>query len=484
MKSLNKNNFVGREQELKTLLTLLDKKTASLVVVRGRRRIGKSRLIEEFAKRNKIKFYPFSGLPLTKNTTAATQREAFAKQLQKYFNIPIKSDDWWDLLWFLSEQTQNEQVLILLDEISWLGNLDQDFLGKLKTVWDNNFKKNSNLILVLCGSVSTWIEENILGSSGFLGRISSELTLTELSINEAILFWNKTGGKISALEKFKILAVTGGIPRYLEEIDPHVSAEENIRRLCFSPSGILFNEFERIFSDLFDSKSIIYKKIVTYLADVHRATRREIAKEIGLQVGGIISDYLNDLVKAGFLTRDISWHFKSAKPSRLSLYRLSDNYLRFYLKYILPNKSRIEAGNFIDYSITALPAITSILGLQFENLILNNRRLLKKFLNIKPGDVVCDGPYLQRKTSKQLGCQIDYLIQTKYNSIYLCEIKFSQNEIKESITTEITEKINRLKLPKRFSVRTVLIHVSDVSDTISDSGFFAQILDFADLLES
>jgi len=105
--------------------------------------------------------------------------------------------------------TSTGKHLILLHEISWMGGEDKDFAGKLKGAWDNHFKKNDALNLVLCGSVTTWIEENILQDKGFVGRVSLDIVLKELSLPEANEFWRKAPS-ISATEKLKILSVTGG----------------------------------------------------------------------------------------------------------------------------------------------------------------------------------------------------------------------------------------------------------------------------------
>lgn len=478
--SLLMKEFIGRKEELKILHDLYENRGASFVVIRGRRRIGKSRLVEEFGKGKT--FHVFTGLPVTAETTAQSQRESFAKQLKKIFGIAIKADDWWDLLWFLAERTQKGKTVIFFDEISWLGSKDPDFLGKLKAVWDNHFKKSPRLMLILCGSISSWIDKNIISSSGFMGRISSTINLQELSLQECNDFWGINKKAISAFEKLKVLSVTGGIPRYLEDIRPKSTAESNIQRMCFSNNGILFYEFEQIFSDLFSSRSEIYKRIVTNLAE-GRATREEIALAIDIKTGGVISKYLDDLQTAGFIARDFSWRLQDGKMSTISYYRLSDNYLRFYLKYILPNKKRIEAGAFKDYSLTLLPAWNSIMGLQFENLVLNNRQIVKNILKINAADVVFDGPYFQKNTARHEGCQIDYMVQTKHRNLYICEIKFSQREIKPEITTEVQQKIARLKCPKGFSYRPILIHANEVHPEVEDSGYFAQIIDFGSLLE-
>lgn len=467
--------FIGRKRELQMLDELFKKKSASLVVIRGRRRIGKSRLAQEFA--NKTPHYIFSGLPPTAGITAADQREEFARQLQRELKIPLpRAEDWGDLFWHLAQHTQKGKVVLVLDEISWMGSKDTTFLGKLKTAWDLYFKNNPRLILILCGSISLWIEENILGSTGFMGRISLDIVLEELPLHECNEFWNAEQNKSSAFDKLKILSVTGGVPRYLEEILPNQSAETNIQRLCFRKEGFLFNEFERIFSDLFTGRSAIYKTIVKRLAD-GPCELNAIYKALKLEKSGAVSEYMEDLVTSGFVSHDFTWHLKTGLDSKLSHYRLKDNYLRFYLKYIEPNKKKIE-----QQGLKLLPQWQSAMGLQFENLVLANRRSIQKMLGIDPSEIINDNPFFQRKAKHRQGCQIDYMIQTRFGTCYVCEIKFSSREIPKSIIDDVRQKIRNLALPKNISIRPALIHVNGVDDQVSESGFFSHIIDFNNLL--
>lgn len=473
-------SFIGRAEELKILNQLLDSRCANLVVLKGRRRVGKSRLIEEFA--SKMRFMHFTALPPTIETTLQSQLNEFSRQLGDEIGVQgIKADDWSPLLKLLADNTKKGRVLILLDEISWMASKDPDFLGKLKIAWDKYFKKNPKLILVLCGSVSSWIEKNILSHTGYLGRPSLYLSLDEMPLSDCNKFWSSSGAGISAYEKFKILSLTGGIPRYLELIYPKLSAEENIRRLCFTPTGVLAKEFKYIFADIFGNRCETYTKIVASLVG-GAADLSAICEHIGLTKSGAISEYLNDLIEAGFVAKDYSWHIKTGEITKAFNYRLRDNYLRFYLKYIQPNTSRIEKGIYKEKSLTAMPAWDSIMGLQFENLVINNHQALINALDLRPEEVVFANPFFQKKSTKQQGCQIDYMIQTNFNSVYICEIKFSKNEVKVSVISEVQEKISRLKLPKNFSYRPVLIHVNGVHKDIIDSEVFANIIDFSQML--
>lgn len=301
--------FVGRKKELESLSLLLTKKTASLVVVRGRRRIGKSRLIQEFGKNHR--FILFSALAPTENTTDQSQRDEFMRQLSATTDLPeVQVDDWSKAFRLLSNEVKTGRVIILLDEISWMGSKDPDFLGKLKTAWDLYFKQNPELILVLCSSVSFWVEENILSSTGFMGRISLTLTLKELSLPECNQLLIRLGHRLSAYDIFKILGITGGVPRYIEEFNAELSVDENIRRLCFTEGGVLFREFNDIFSDLFSKRSEIYKKLIELLID-GPLEYNSISNKIGLPKSGQLSEYLTVLTLSGFIARDYTWNLKS-----------------------------------------------------------------------------------------------------------------------------------------------------------------------------
>ena len=124
-----------------------------------------------------------------------------------------------------------------------------------------------------------------------------------------------------------------------------------------------------------------------------------------------------------------------------------------------------------------------MMGLQFENLVLNNGLLICKLLRISPEEIVIANPYFQRATARKKGCQIDYLIQTRFGGLYVCEVKFQQSCVGTEVIDEVKEKIDHLQMPRGFSCRPVLIHVNGVSEQVADCGFFARIIDFSELLK-
>ncbi len=479
---MNTIPFVGRKKELEALNSLLRTKIASLVVIKGRRRIGKSRLVKEFGDGKRLLI--FTGLPPTKDTTAQSQRDDFASQLSMQTKLPdVKADDWSKLFLLLSKEVDQGQVIVLLDEISWMGSKDSDFLGKLKNAWDLHFKSNPRLMLVLCGSVSSWIEKNIIRSTGFFGRISLKITLEELSLSSCNKLLSHVGFNRSSLEKFMILSVTGGIPWYLELINSSFSADENIKQLCFVKDGILVDEFKFIFHDLFGRRGKICQDIVECLSR-GPAEFYEIMTALNYGRSGSLSGYLEDLEISGFISREYTWYMGSGRDMQLSKFRLRDNYLRFYLKYIAPRLHKIRKGQFEDVALASLPSWNSLMGLQFENLVLNNRKLIHQALGINPAEIVNDNPFFQHQTTKQKGCQIDYLIQTQQNTLFACEMKFSRNEIGTSVINSMKEKLSRLSIPRGFACVPILIHVNGIGEKVHEAEYFYKDIDFGQLLEA
>lgn len=477
--------FFGRNKELQDLKELLNKTTSSLAVIRGRRRIGKTRLVEEFSRSFNRQYF-FAGLA-PRNAEeikdkddaeiAQRQRDAFADRMYT-LGIPCsRRDEWGSLFLDVAKHCRTGRSIVFFDEITWMGMGDTSFLGKLKTAWDRDFSKNAQLILVLAGSNSAWIEKNILSSSGFVGRIDWRIELKELPLSVCNQFWGAQGALIAPYEKFKVLSVTGGIPRYLEEIRPKLTAEQNIQRLCFESGGLLFNEFNDIFADIFGKRTERYEYVVKHLVE-GSSSLEKLAKSLGRESGGDLSQILEELTESGILSRDFTWQIQGSVVSKLSQYRLSDNYLRFYLKFIEPHKLKIKAGHKV-----RIPSNWhSIMGLQFENLVVNSRSELYRLLNLHDDEIVCANPYWHSAGVRKKACQIDFLIQTRFNVLYVCEIKFMSNPIGTGIIREMKDKINRLNPPKGFSCRPVLIHVNGVEPGIIESDYFANIIDFSQLL--
>jgi hypothetical protein len=366
-----------------------------------------------------------------------------------------------------------------------MGAYDVDFPGYLKDAWDDDFKKNPNLVFVLCGSVSSWIQRNILDSTGFVGRISLELQISELPVSDCVKFWRQAADGISSREIFDMLSVTGGVPRYLEEIDPALTIDENIRRLAFTKSGTLFKDFTRIFNDVFGKKSAAKQKILRTMSHGSK-TLSEISLALGKSRNGHISESLEELELAGFIERDRSLNPETGEPSKIDRYRIRDNYTRFYLRFIEPYSLMIRSGAFRFMSLDALPGWDSILGLQFENLVINNVQPLVAALGLERSLVLSAAPYRKLPSrqdadaTRTRGCQIDLLIQLK-QAMYVVEVK-RREIIDASVVEEVKEKVARLPNPQGLSVRPVLVYDGRLSPAVNEDGYFSAIFKASELL--
>ena len=472
--------FFGREQELADLSALLRKQTASLVTCRGRRRIGKSTLIREFGKRA-ARFMSFEGLPPRPSLSNRDQLQEFGRLLAEQTQLPpLTPDNWSQAFQLLASMVRDESTVVLLDEISWMGGYDLDFAGHLKVAWDKVFKPHPKLVLVLCGSVSAWIMDNILENTGFVGRDSWDIVLDELPLHDCNRFWGDASERISAREKLRLLSVTGGVPKYLEELDPGLSAEDNIRRLCFQRGGILFRDFGQIFSDVFGKHSEGYRSILGTLTRGSR-TLSQISKALGKKRSGHMTEYMRDLVLAGFVAKDTVFDPRSGRLTRTEAYRLRDNYSRFYLRYIAPRRESIEKGLLQDVSMDQLPEWEAAMGLQFENLVLGNILPVAKLIGLGRTPLLAAGPYTQRATARRKACQIDLLLRSKH-SLYVVEVK-SRRRIGFSVIDEVREKIHRLPVARQQSVRTVLVYEGALDARVETEGFFDFLVPLSRLLE-
>ena len=462
--------FVGREYYLERLEALWRKSAASLVVISGRRRIGKSTLVEVFAESSKCSFIEIEGLAPDKYMTNEKQIENFCASLARVTGSPeVKADSWPKAFDALNAALGGRgRKIVFLDEISWMGGYDTSFAAYLKNAWDMQFSRHPRVIFVLAGSVSAWIQENILQSKAFVGRISLDVTLPELPLSDCRAFWGRKAERTALREVIDVLSVTGGVPKYLQEIDPSLPADENVKRMCFTPEGYLFKDFNTIFGDVFGAAAA-KRRVLLALAN-GPASVSELAEKFEREPNGHLSEDLRDLTAAGFVASSAGKNPETGSDVREVRYRLRDNYTRFYLKFIAPKAEAIGEGLFRFTTLDRLPGWESIMGLQFENLVLNNLKKLCSLIGLDGRLVTSAAPYVRRPGKTTPGVQIDLLVQTP-KSVYLVEIK-RRARISSAIEDEVQEKVRRLRVPRGTSVRTVLVYDGTIAPEVEENGYF------------
>lgn len=368
---------------------------------------------------------------------------------------------------------------IILANYEWQHIYRTGHPGEVKFAFDKRFHARQDLIVVLCGSVSTWIERNILANTGFVGRVSLDLLVPELTLAESAQFWGERQKRVAPSEILDVLSITGGVPRYLEEVNPALSADENIRRMCFRPNGYLFRDFDDIFSTVFAANSVLKRRVLETLAH-GMFGGAELAAKLKVARNGQFTQMMRELEMAGFVSAESAFNPESCKRTREVRYRLMDNYSRFYLKYVLPHASEIKSGRYEFVSMEALPEWNVIMGLQFENLVLNNFRMLLPGLHLQGVQVFSAAPFRKIGKAGCRGVQIDLLVQTR-KSIVVVEIK-RKGEIGEEVEREVDEKVAQLNVRDGLSVRTALVYAGHLAKSVRSSGGFDALVAVEELL--
>ena len=475
--------FFGREAELAQLADLWAKNIPSLVTCRGRRRIGKSTLIEEFARRSDARFIKLEGLRPKAGMTEADQLAFFATKLSAQTGSEKTApSDWYSAFVRLDREIGEARTVVLLDEVSWMAHFSLTFPEVLKSAWDDLFKKHRKLVLVLCGSVSSWIKENVVENRAYVGRRSLDLVVGELPLKTCVKFWGAKASRLNPREIIDVLSVTGGVPRYLEEVKASFTAEENIRRMCFLPASILREDFDDMFNDVITEKPRFTSQVLRTFVDGPK-TSAEVAAALKIGKGGDISCAIDNLVEAGFLAETCRINPETGRESRERRFRLRDNYSRFYLKYIEPHKRVIDDGAFAYSSLEEFEGYDSVMGLAFENLVVNNYRELIPHLHLGGSIITSAGPYARRPARGKRGrpgCQIDLLIQTR-RSIHLVEVK-RMREIGREVIDEVDRKLRLINRPNGVSAKVALVYDGHLSPVAAADGYFDALVEFRTLL--
>jgi hypothetical protein len=342
-------------------------------------------------------------------------------------------------------------------------------------------KKHDRLVLVVCGSVSSWIKDNIVDNGAYMGRRSLDIVVRELPLRECVKFWGPAAERVSTQDILDVLSVTGGVPRYLEEINPALSAAENIRNLAFRPNGVLRVDFDEMFADVVTRRPRFASEVLECLADGPLGTP-EIARKLGVERSGNITLALNQLVEAGFVSTDAGINPETGEEMKDRHYRLRDNYSRFYLKCIRPAARIIDEGSYAFHSLAQFDEWNAIMGLAFENLVVNNCATLRPLLGIGKATITSIAPYRRAgsRDGKRSGLQVDLLLQTR-RSVYVIEVK-RRREIGREVIREMEEKVRLLPKRHGVSVRTALVYEGNLAPIVEADGYFDAIIPFRRLL--
>jgi AAA+ ATPase superfamily predicted ATPase len=333
-----KDKIIGRTDESKILEMALYSNDPEFIAVYGRRRIGKTFLIREFYE-NSICFE----LVGIHKAGLKIQLQNFAQSLKKAMGLGIQPETpttWFqafiDLEQFmesLNKQTNTGKKVIFIDELPWLNTPKSNFLASLEHFWNSYGSKQNNLILVVCGSAASWMIQKIVNSKGGLhNRLTRQIRLLPFTLLETESFLKSRGVVLTRYQIILLYMAMGGVPFYLQQAEPGLSSAQIIDKAFFSKNGLLRNEFERLFSSLFDHSDENIKIMEVLRQNRSGVSRNQILTTTKIPSGGTASQILEELEESGFIN---SW-IPFGKKSNDAIYRITDEFSLFYFDWIKP----------------------------------------------------------------------------------------------------------------------------------------------------
>lgn len=472
--------FVGRKHELRQLNEAYESEKNNLVVLYGRRRIGKSHLIRHFCEKKKA--FIFEGLEGAKTSE---QISLFINELTSQsidFVVPnAKYTTWIQVFDLLKNymQSSNEKLIIVFDEFQWMALQKTALVSLIKTYFDNQWAKHK-IMLILCGSISTFMVEKVIHSKALYGRVNLELQINGFSPYESKLYLTQQKGAIQLKddEILKYLLLLGGVPKYLSEIKVRESFAKNMDRLCFQKSGFLFNEFEKIFFSQFREPRV-YRAITEGLSK-KPMTLEEISQLTGIPSGGGLKSYINNLIISGFINENRV--LSKNEKAKIVKYRIQDAFLGFYFKHMYKNRKILSAKNTQGYFQKNIePSYSPWLGLAFENFCAANPMILAKALDIED-EVLNFGPLIYKDTP---GFQVDMAFLRNQNILTICEIKYWNKPVGTEVIQEVKEKIRLVekKFPAKTRIEIALISPTGASKDLLNTEFFNKIVMIKDIFQ-
>ena len=428
-----KELIISREYEKQQLQDCYDSKESQLVIVYGRRRVGKSFLINQFFN-DRFDFKLVGDYRLTKEEQLYNFYDELKRQSGKIIDTPKTWREAFFLLRdYLDEFKDDEKHIVFFDEMPWLDNQKSGFIQAFEYFWNSFGASKNNLMLIVCGSATSWLVDNFdHNKGGLFNRQNCRIYLEAFNLYETRKFLvEKKGIEWSHYDICECYMILGGIPYYLNMLSKNMSPSQNIDNLFFKKRGALWDEFDNLYKSLF-SKSGNYIKIVESLFKKKIGlTKADLLKETRLSDNSAFTKMLKNLEDSGFIR---TYRYFGNKK-RGTFYQLSDYFTMFYLKYVKDNYGKDEG--FWTHHLDN-PSRRSWAGLTFEQLCKDHIKQIKKKLSIA-GISSEVSVWNTSATDEHDGAQIDLLIDRRDRIINACEMKFSENAFE--ITKEYDENL-------------------------------------------
>lgn len=414
--------LIGREQETDKLDTLLLSPQPEFLAVYGRRRVGKTFLIRRYLKNN-IAFDITGTQYGSKEQQLTNFFDEYVRKIKGKKNIPPPAN-WHQAFSYLAgylkttAKAKTKQV-VFIDEMPWFDTPKSEFISALEFFWNQHASKMKHVLLIACGSASSWIKKKLINARGGLhNRVTQRIKLMPFNLHETELFIKAKGISLSRYQILELYMAMGGIPFYLNQVVKGKSATQLIDEMCFSKKGLLHGEYAQLYHSLFKNARYHVAVIAALAAQPQGVSRQALAARTKMSEGSL-SRALEELVDCDF----ISVYDPYINKKKEAVYKLTDLYSLFYLKFIKPNKA---TGKGAWKQLSAGSSFTAWSGYAFENICMMHIQQVKTALGIQ-GVYAITNSWMFKGNDALPGAQIDMIIDRADNTINLCEAKFTKD---------------------------------------------------------
>lgn len=485
-------SIICREEESKILERIYSSQHPEFLAIYGRRRVGKTYLIRSFFDKKPCVFFSVMG---SKGGTIKDQITHFTQRVGEAFlgGIIPKAATNWDATFKLltdaiSKVPKNKKIVVFLDELPWLATRKSKLLQTLDYYWNQYWSMNKQIKLVVCGSSASWIINKIINNKGGLhNRITETIHLEPFNLSETERYLTLNKVKLNRKQITEIYMVTGGVPYYLSKVEPGLSASQIIEKLAFRSKALLLDEFDNLFSSLFDDSEIYIEILKAVAANRSGIGQEKLFKQLSRTAKGNTGiTRLKALEDAGFIL-SFTPHFHK---KRGVYYRVIDEYTLFYLDWIAPLKDTkmqkaLEKGYW--KTLAQTPKWFSWAGYAFEAVCYKHLNQIRRTLDLSLTAIPNSWRYTPEKsdTANVAGAQIDLLFDRQDDSITVCGIKYTNKpfvidkQYKEVLENKIKIFRNRTRTKKEIFI--AMIVSEGIKENIYSKGLILKTVTLDDL---
>ncbi len=445
--------IIGRKKEIAELSRFYRSNNPEFVAVYGRRRVGKTFLIDEVFHDNMVFHHTgLSPYDRKRKVTLKDQLQNFYFSLIRHGMDGIDIPTSWMEAFFLLEQylklkDNGTRQVVFIDELPWMDTARSGFLTALEAFWNGWGNMQHNLCFVVCGSATSWMLDNLINNKGGLyGRLTGEIKLSPFTLKECEDFFESRGIKMSRYNVIQTYMIMGGVPYYLNAFNPTYSLAQNIDALFFGKDAKLGDEFTRLFKSVFDNADLCMR-IIRLLANRHSGFSRDsIAKQLQINANGDFTNTMKALMGSGFVDKYVPFGQKQNE----FLYKLVDPFCWFWIHF--KEKLHVEKPDYWQRHLRE-PDVMAWRGIAFEEVCMQHISQIKYSLQIA-GVSSRESAYVVQGDTETDGLQIDLLIDRADDIVNLCEMKFSKEpyEVTKSYADRLRQR--QAQMEERFPSKT------------------------------